>query len=255
VIFICTGRGMSKHEYTIIAEELASHGFTAVSVDMPYISTTRLLDGRVIKSSPLFRLPPGMLAGPYEKVDSFFTAATAAGTYFMSEVYSYLEQTATSPSSGFYKKIDMANAGVFGHSLGGRIAGNFISENKNIQAYISMEGIAPAVVRKNGIAKPMAYLLSESLVENAMTNYQQAVPNRKATVYIITLKDFGHNSFTDFTFTDPVSAKYSISKERCANLTRNIIISFFSHHLLQKGGFDKSLKDIPEIAINKFAFP
>jgi|CXWL01.1.fsa_nt_gi hypothetical protein len=86
VVLICIGRGMTKHEYSIAGEELASNGYIVASFDLPYIGTTKFLDGNLIKASQQFRLPPGMLGGPYEKVDSFFVTASTLGTKYVNTV-------------------------------------------------------------------------------------------------------------------------------------------------------------------------
>jgi dienelactone hydrolase len=82
----------------------------------------------------------------------------------------------TLKSSLFCGRLDIENIGIFGHSLGGRIAGQAIADNKKIKAYISMEGIAPRAVRQNGIKQTMAYLMSEDIVKYAMVNYEQSIP-------------------------------------------------------------------------------
>jgi hypothetical protein len=63
---------MSKHDYTIIAEELASNGFVVVSIDFPHIGFVKYSNGVTLAPAAEFKMPPGMLAGPYEKVDEFF---------------------------------------------------------------------------------------------------------------------------------------------------------------------------------------
>jgi dienelactone hydrolase len=252
VILICLGRGMTKHEYSIISEELASHGYIVASIDLPYIGTTKLLDGNLIKASQQFRLPSGMLAGPYEKVDSFFTNVSSLGTNYLKAAIGYIKNQNKTVTSPLYKKIDTKTFAVFGHSLGGRIAGQLIAESKIVKAYISMEGIAPRDIRMNGINKPMAYLLSEGIVKNAIANYEQAIPKRKSDLFIVVLKDFGHNSFTDYPVTDKSSANYKIEANESTRITRKILVSYFNSYLKSKYNFETQLANEQLVELRKY---
>jgi dienelactone hydrolase len=252
VVLMCLGRGMTKHEYSGISEELASHGYMVASIDLPYIGTTKLLDGNLIKSSQQFRLPPGMFEGPYERIDSFFVKASSLGTKYMNEVINYITIQNSTKTSPLYKKIAVNNFGVFGHSLGGRIAGQLIAENKRVKAYISMEGIAPRDIRINGINKPMAYMLSEAIVKKAIANYEQAIPNRKSDLYILVLKDFGHNSFTDYPIIDKASANYKVDVNESIRITRKILVSYFDMYLKLKGDFESNLRNESLINLKKY---
>lgn len=251
VILICIGRGMTKHEYSTIAEELASNGYIVASIDLPYIGTTKLLDGNLIKASQQFRLPPGMLGGPYEKVDSFFVNASALGTKYMTSVIDYIKRQDKSIFSPLFKKADLNNFGVFGHSLGGRIAGQVIAEQKAVKAYISMEGIAPREIRINGVSKPMAYMLSDGIVKNAIANYEQAISKRKSDIFIIVLKDFGHNSFTDYPLISKSSANYKVETNESVRLTRKILVSYFDKYLKGKDNFEVQFTNEPLVEIKK----
>ncbi len=238
VIIICPGRGMRKHDYTIISEDLASNGFVVVSIDMPHLGFVKYNNGLVVKPSKQFRLPPDMLAGPYEKVDSFYKNAANIGNSDVQFVIKQLKNLNKSSLYAFQNRLDLDNIGIFGHSLGGRIAGQAIANNKQIKAYISMEGISPREVRMNGIGRTMVYMMSEDLVKYAMPNYEQAIPKRKGKVAIITLKDYGHNSFTDLPFTDPISTNYKISKDNCLIVNRLLLLAFFNTELKQIGNYE-----------------
>jgi dienelactone hydrolase len=253
LVIFCPGRGVSKHEYTIMAEELASKGFAVASIDMPYIGATVLLDGRYIKPAPQFRIPGAMLSGPYEKVDSFFQQANLIGAADVTLVINGLKMQNENKRSVLFGKLDMNNIGIFGHSLGGRIAGQALYDNKGIKAYLSMEGIAPPLVRKGGINKPMCYLLSEGLVKFAMQNYMDAVPGRKGLVYITVLTDFGHNSFTDFMFTAPGTYNYKVEENEAYRIGRKLMTSYFQQHLQGKDTFlaDMKLEDKVKIEVYK----
>lgn len=136
--------------------------------------------------------------------------------------------------------------------MGGRIAGEVIAENKMVKAYISMEGIAPRDTRINGVRKPMAYMLSDGIVKNAIENYEQAIPKRKSDIYIIILKGFGHNSFTDYPMIDKSSANYKIDANESIRITRKILVSYFNQYLKTKEIFEKQMTGEASVEIKKY---
>lgn len=256
VVVICPGRGVSKHEYTIIAEDLASHGYIVVNLDMPYIGFVAYLDGRIIKPAPQFKVPPELLAGNYAKVDEFFRAATELGVSDVRRTIQGLRDLQNDKQAPLYQHIDLQSMGIFGHSLGGRIAGAALAVHSELKAYISMEGIAPAEIRQNGVTKPMAYLMSEGLVKFAMQNYKEALPKRKGSVFITVLKDFGHNSFTDMPLTQAQSAKYAIPSTQGFIIARSLLRRYFDYTLRNQTAYKEWWcgEQIPESLVNTEAF-
>ena len=255
VILVCPGRGVAKHEYSIMAEELASHGYIVASIDMPYLGDVRYLDGRVIPPHPQFRVPPAYFSGPYRRVDSFFVQASKIGATDVAFAINGLKMLNNNKRSVFFGKMDFDNMGIFGHSLGGRTAGQALGEIAGIKAYISMEGITPSDVRVNGINKPMAFIMSESLVKNAITNYEEAIPKRKHDVHIVILKEFGHNSLTDYPYTYPISAAYKVSPVVSAETGRSILRKFFDCYLNQKADFGEGIKGDPVVELRTYGKP
>ncbi|MBT8385918.1 MAG: alpha/beta fold hydrolase, partial [Ignavibacteria bacterium] len=184
LILICPGRGTERFLYSTLIEDLASHGFIVASIDMPGIGYTIYKDGFIVQPSSEFKPPKGMMGGPYEKVDEFFEKPTEIGyNDLMFALLKLTELNENDISNRFTNKIDLTNIGVFGHSLGGRIAGKFASKNENVRAYISMEGIPPRKVRFNGDIKiPVVMLCSSGTWPYAKENYFSLIDNRSNTV-------------------------------------------------------------------------
>lgn len=131
LIFISPGRGTERFLYSALAEDLASHGFKVASVNMPEIGYTIYKDALIIKPSPYFQTPPGMMAGPYEKVDSFFEKPTEIGYQDLAFAFSKISALNHSDlNHRFTGKLNLKSIGIFGHSLGGRIAGAFAEFGK-----------------------------------------------------------------------------------------------------------------------------
>lgn len=230
IIIFVPGRGLERFAYTSIIEELASYGFFVVSVDLPEIGYARYKDGFEVKPSQKFAPPEGMMAGPYEKVDAFFDEATRLGNEDLQFITRKLEEL--SESGRFKNKINPNKIGVFGHSLGGRIAGYFSSQNSSVKAYASMEGIPPRKVRFEGLIRvPSLMMCSKETWYYAKENYQSFLDNCKEETYMLQLVDFGHNSFTEGPYLFSKSFKYAIDPVRALELGRELLLNFFNMHL------------------------
>lgn len=251
VIFISPGRGTERFLYTTMSEELASHGFVVVAVDMPEIGYTIYGDGFVVKPSAKFKPPGGMMGGPYEKVDTFFENPTQIGFEDLQFVYGRLKElNANDPNNRFTSKFNLDEIGIFGHSLGGRIAGKFAAETKAVKGYMAMEGIPPREIRYKGLLKiPVAMLCSSGTWPYAKDNYNSLINNRTHPVYMIELPDFGHNSVTDNPYIYPQSFNYGIDPKKGLIITRKIALNYFKAVLNESVSFDKQLKEISEILV------
>ena len=254
LILIAPGRGTQAILYSTIAEDLASHGFTVAAIDMPEIGYTVYLDGTIIKPSVAYKPPPGMMAGPYEKVDQFFEKPTALGNQDLKFVMEKLSQLngmdAETVLSG---KLNLQQIGIIGHSLGGRIAGKFTSENEIVKAYLAMEGIPPRQVRYQGkIDAPAAMLCSSGTWPYAQENYYSFIDNRKQKVYMLELRDFGHNSIGDSPYLNPDSYNYTIDPTVGLITIRSIVSAFFQSELQDKKTFEHTLGDLENVKITLY---
>ena len=242
---IVPGRGTERFLYTTIAEELASNGFIVASIDLPEIGFVLYQDGFVLKPSDEYKPPRGMMAGPYERVDAFFEKPTEIGYQDLLFTINKLSQLNNNDiNNRLTNKIDMDNIGVFGHSLGGRIAGELTARYKNVRALATMEGIPPRDVRYEGKIKvPSLMLCSSATLKYAVDNYNSFIDNRKSIVYMAELFDFGHNSLTDNPFIYPSSFNYKIDPSKGLEISCRILTDFFNEYLKGEKGFFLKYKD------------
>lgn len=236
LILICPGRGVERFGYTSLAEELASQGYVVAAIDMPLIGYVYYPDGYVLLPSTKYRTPRGLMAGPYEKVDEFYHEPTQIGTEDVLFVMKRIEELNTQDvSARFIGKINLNNVGLFGHSLGGRIAGSFAAQDSRIKALVTMEGIPPRDVRYKGLLKiPSSMWVSSGTLPFAKENYQVLIDNRQSAVESVELKKFGHNSVTDFPLITPSQFKYEVNITRGLEISRQLLVYFFDSHLKSK---------------------
>lgn len=231
IIMIAPGRGVPGSSYTAVAESLASDGFMVVAVDSPHSGRVAYPDGRVVPPSSLYRMPPGLISGPYEKVDAFFEPAAVQGGLDLIFVLNELAKlNAADPAGRLTAKLDLTRVGIFGHSLGGRIAGAAVAKDGRFVAIMFVEGIAPRQERRDGLNAAVAMLLSAGTYPYAINNVRELVPNRRNDVFIMKIDEFEHNSVTDRLFlgNDPEN---SINALDNIALTREIAFTFFDRYL------------------------
>lgn len=252
LILFAPGRGTERFLYTTLAEDLASHGFVVVSVDMPSIGYTIFGDGQIVKPDPSFSPPPGMMGGPYEKVDQFFEKPTTMGSADLYLVYEKLtELNRADPDQRFTGRLKLDGVGIFGHSLGGRIAGQFTASHDFVKAYASMEGIPPREVRYKGrIGIPTLMICSKGTLPYAIENYHSYLDNSPVTTYFAVLDDFGHNSVTDNPFIYPDRFNYLIDPEEGLKISRELLSAYFFMQLKGRGDLQKDLTDIGQLNIS-----
>ncbi|MGB5529017.1 MAG: hypothetical protein WBQ32_03530 [Ignavibacteriaceae bacterium] len=235
IVLIVPGRGTERFLYTTIAEELASQGFMVASIDMPEIGYVIYQDGFTLYPSDEFKTPGGMMAGPYERVDEFFEKPTEIGYRDLMFVINKITEIKT---YAFDNKIDLENIGVFGHSLGGRIAGELTARYNNVRALATMEGVPPRDVRYEGkIVVPSLMLCGSGTLKYAVENYNSFIDNRKNIVYMAELINFGHNSLTDNPYIYPKNFSYEIDAEVALKTSRILLADFFKEYLKEEVSF------------------
>jgi pimeloyl-ACP methyl ester carboxylesterase len=249
LLLFSPGRGMERYLYSTLIEDLVSHGFMIASIDMPGIGYTIYQDGLIIKPSEKYKPPKGMMGGPYEKVDEFFNEPSKIGytdLEFVLDKISELNQTDL--NERFTNRIKLDQIGIFGHSLGGRIAGEFAARNGEVKAYISMEGIPPREVRYKGEIKiPMAMLCSSGTLPYAIENYNSMIENRTNTVYMIELIGFGHNSVTDLPIINPNLYSYDIDGVKGLKILRELVTGYFKSVLINGDSYSNKIKQLENV--------
>ena len=232
VIVICPGRGVARHSYSAIAEELASHGYVTVGLDSAGIGLVVYPDGRVVLPSSRFRPSAELMGGPYEKVDEFFAEAAELGKRDVLFALRKLSELAKNdPTGRFTGRLDLKRIGIFGHSLGGRVAGAAAGSDPRVRAYAAMEGIPPREVRRGRMGAAVAFLISSPVPEKVLANYKEVLPNQRNDVFLFLLGGFGHNSVTDQPLIEPARFPYGVQPGEGLRVTRLIILNFFEKYL------------------------
>jgi dienelactone hydrolase len=230
IIVVCPGRGTSRHYYTTIAEDLASHGYAVVGVDSPHSGLVVYPDGRYIAPNSKYKPSSELMSGPYERVDEFFSEAAALGAQDVAFVLSEIEHLNT-VDGNLSGRLDLKRIGIFGHSLGGRIAGAAAGSDVRIRAYVAMEGVPPRDIRRGGMDTAVAMLMGEGFPPAAEANVKEVVPHRRNDVVLVRLAGFTHNSVTDEPLVDTDDSVPDDTAGRSLTLATRFLRSFFDRYL------------------------
>ncbi len=159
VVIMRPGLSALTTQYSILAEDLASHGYIVVGFDAPYRTAVVVFpDGRVIARTP--ENNADAFAG--EEQDRLVNKLLTAWSADIGFVLDQLERlNASDPSGKFTGRLDMQRVGVFGHSLGGATAMQFCHDDSRCKAGINVDGAPYGSVIQEGLHQPFMFLLSD----------------------------------------------------------------------------------------------
>jgi dienelactone hydrolase len=230
VIVLCPGRGTSRHYYTTICEDLASHGYAVIGIDSPHSGLVVYPDGRYVAPNPKYKPSAELMSGPYEKVDEFFSEAASSGAQDVAFVLHEIEHL-NEVDGNLAGRLDFKRIGIFGHSLGGRIAGAAAGSDRRFCAYVAMESVPPRDIRRAGMDAAAAMLMGEDFPPSAEANIREIVPQRRNDVVLVRLAGVTHNSVTDEPLIDPNDSVPSDSATVALAMTTRFLRSFFDRYV------------------------
>ena len=133
LIIFSHGLGVSKQNYTVIAEELVSRGNIVVTIDHPYGGFTVTSDGRLLssrKDSLLYR----------ENGDEVLLERMKDWTKDIDLVLDELLSKGSAIGEQFGNNIDRSRIATIGHSLGGNVALNYASKDDRVKTAVNLDG-------------------------------------------------------------------------------------------------------------------
>lgn len=146
VVLFSHGAGSLPDLYEVYLAELASHGYIVVGINHTYISGgTVFPDGRIIIHKNM--------AIPLEKKIEIMVADVR----FVLDTIEDLQKKGML----FFKKLDLKNIGVLGHSMGGDTALVVCRIDERCKAGIDMDGWSIGVHDLQGLNKPFLFLLGQ----------------------------------------------------------------------------------------------
>jgi len=271
---------------TAVLEDLASHGYVVLNVVHPYeLTAATLADGRVVSMLDASGAPRAEIRevfaewGPEDSTVAAVTSATSrdeqlrllrgylntlaktsavvrrwvADTKVVLDRWTSLP--ATSRAGELAGRADFARLGVFGHSMGGVVAGQFCVDDPRCRAGLNLDGIpqyGTMIDRRMAHAFLMVYSARPGRLGANDAIYRRAAQ----TYYRVDVADTRHLDFCDMTFWGgplrerPVLG--TMPPERVTAITRSVVREFFDQELLgRRSPLLAGTEKLPEVAARK----
>lgn len=243
------GFGLSRSNYTSIAEDLASHGYVVATIDHPSSGLMVQSDGQVVSFEP-------HPAGPSGKVEEIRKDASFVLDILLQE---------KGPFGRFAHRLDPERAGMLGHSLGGAAALDACRADPRFQACADLDGDPFGPVEHEGVLRPYLVMLNVPAASHRpppeiraqRDSLWQGVVSRGATpAFIVKIEGTSHYSFSDLPFIVPDSLMRktgaALTPRRGFLIIADVLRAFFSHYLAQEGEntfLDAVAKRYPEVSL------
>jgi len=225
VVIFSPGFGASSYFYSLLTEELASHGFIVVAVDHPYLNPLIDQNGHAIDPTNNYwhSFPAAGAAVSYE---DGLQRVQIAHDYFSADhifVHERLKEL-NRTDERFKDKIDLGNIASVGHSAGtmapmglmsrkGDPFKAYILYDVNIHNYIGGENI---IIPNTIETEAPVYLF---ILEYAMVPPDEYVKQMKGDLHITRMSNMSHIGLADFNF---ILSKEENNKQEIEKITNDL---------------------------------
>jgi predicted dienelactone hydrolase len=236
VLLFSHGRGGYRQHNTAQVEELVSHGYVVATIDHPHAAAgVAFPDGRVVDMDPRMLDRPfidGVI--PFLAQDAVFTLDRLAA----------LDRA--DPDGALTGRIDVENAGMFGVSLGGAVAGETCHRDARLRACLPIDVFLPADVVADGLRQPVMWITrdaatmqregwSQSDVDETHTTMRAVFDRLPGAGYLVLVPGMFHTDFSDFPLVSPLLQEAGLSgtvdARRAVAIVDAYSLAFFDEHL------------------------
>ena len=195
VIFFVPGIGSERQKYTILCEELASHGYIVFAIDEPYVSNfVKFPDGTTI----VYRFIDAWKHFRRSDRDYRYKYFDEAMDSIMDDIC-YMIDHLGDLNQQFNGNLDIHTLIIMGHSFGGNVAHTFGFRDKRIKAIVDIDSkITDRAIHghlgvpENNDAKPVLFI-------RGMMQYQEDVGDKLKNIANATYWEphVQHGAFSD----------------------------------------------------------
>jgi len=246
IVVFQPGFGPAIYDYTVFAEDLASHGYVVVGINETesqfFVSFP---DGRVIARSNKGNIPDNADPATADQDANRIGQVWTQDAIF---VMNQLELTNQDASSPFFQKLEVAHIGLLGHSFGGAVAMAVCQSDARCQAGANLDGTPlsdtanqptrqPFLFVSEGYSQPFPQgCLSDKNCQPLYAAYQQMSDQ----AYFVTVNGAKHFNFTDRSLRSlPLTRVLlkqmgivgSMDPARGLEITSAYLAAFFDHYL------------------------
>ncbi len=217
------------------ALELASHGYVVVGVQHTYGAVITVFpDGTIANNNPA-ALPDGTPQAEYETAAHKLVDQWAGDLSFALD---YMQTQNSDSSSPFFKSLDLARVGVYGHSTGGGAAIQFCGTDQRCVALLGMDPFMRPVSYKvidSGVTQPSFFMFSQRWTDDVDSRnnelFHRFIPHVNHALGVISIDGTGHYDFADLPLLSPLAPqlglKGPINGKRVVTIVNDYLLSFF----------------------------
>jgi predicted dienelactone hydrolase len=227
VVVFSHGMGVPRSYYTMLFEDLASHGFVVAAIDHPHLGFVAV-DGKAIPPYPRWTAPPegGLRDATDEVRDAWWKPGD---TYFSDDQRFVLDRLYSlarrDPEGRFTGRLDLRRVAMAGHSHG------FLSatcgRDARFAACISLEGVPAMAERRSGFRQPFLAIRDDDASPRETPIYEHV----RNVAYDVMIPGAGHNAFLDFPIQAALKLGYKLPAERSREIIRAYLFAFLDQHL------------------------
>jgi pimeloyl-ACP methyl ester carboxylesterase len=222
VVVLMPGLGQPVASYSVLAEDLASHGYAVVGVNPTGSMDVVFPDGHLVRTTA----EGSMADGWSPEAAGDVTEVWAADAEFVVRTLS-----TTAPDIGV---LDFSRVAYVGHSLGGAASFEACRVDGNCAAAVDLDGTLFTEVRHTGLAAPslLVQAVRPEGCDLACESFEvvEAAPQARQ----FEVAGSAHMSFADYgLFWSPIDSLGlgSIDAERMSAITRDLVRSFVDVHV------------------------
>ena len=266
---------------TFQVEALVAQGYIVVAIDQPHTAAVVVFpDGREVEALPLDQMIPliHQSHAPSTVSPAFngHTFEKGIVPYLARDVSFALNQVAAlnqnDPNAILTGRLNLAQIGTFGISLGGIVAAEACRTEPRLRACIFMDAPMPVDVVKLGVQQPAMWLTrdaetmrlerrrsggwSEADISEHQASMSAVFASARGAAYLVQIPGTFHVNLTDVPYWSPLLPWLGITGPIDAKRAHNIIdaysLAFFNRHLLHRAEalLDQPARQYPEVVFS-----
>lgn len=196
VVIFDPGFSVAPRRYTVILEELASHGYVVFAVSHPYVTSLTIMpDGRILEALDAEAL--SSIWAPNDIMDAEFSEAWLPDVLF---VLDQIEALNTEDERGLFAgRLDLDHLGMVGHSQGGRTTSEACMLDARCDGVVSLDGGRSSLVSLT-FDRPYMLIVAGQKVDEFVAEFDHGLEAVESGYYVLTMLQSNHMSFVDDAF-------------------------------------------------------
>lgn len=242
VLILQPGLGPAVPDYTVYAENLASHGYVVVGVNETDSSNLVVFaDGQVARATAKGTIPDNATAATAgSKLNVIGRVWTDDAIFVMNK----LQGINADASSMFYRRLDLTRIGLFGHSFGGATAIAVCQRDTRCKAGADLDGTPIGDTMGTPVPRPFLFLSEEypqgCPADENCRQLLQAYQRASGPAYFISIAGSKHFNFSDVALHFTTLGRFvvqqmgvigSISPEQGLAVSNAYLVAFFDRYL------------------------